>query len=62
MHRHGKKVFFLAPERSSSREKGPCGSACFVHAGIPILRGRSALFCRFEGSCLHSGQWPVMDA
>ena len=62
MRRHDKKVFFLAPERGSSREEDPCGSACFLHAGIPILRGRSALFCHVEGSCLHSGQWPVMAA
>lgn len=62
MHRHDKKVFFLAPERSSSREEGPCGSACFVRGGTPILRGRSALLCRVEGSCLHSGQWLMMAA
>ena len=35
MRRHDKKVFFLAPERGSSREEDTCGSACFLHAGIP---------------------------
>lgn len=51
MRRHDKKVFFLAPERGSSREEDTCGSACFLHAGPQS--------CEAEAPCFAVSKAPV---